>query len=416
MTAPTATTTTEAIVHPGDQLTSAERLRYILLLGSLVALGPFTIDLYLPAFPAVAQDLMTTNAAIQLTLTATTIGFALGQLIVGPFSDAVGRRWPLLGATVLHIAASIGVASAPSVEWVMAGRVLQGIGAAGGAVVAMAVVRDLFGGQRLVTMLSRLALVNGLAPVIAPVVGSQLLRVIPWRGVFVVLAAYGLIVMLVAAVMLVESLPEHRRGFSKPELKRRYRVLVTDPAFVGVAIVGAAAFTALYSYLSASSFVLQDTYGLSAQEFGMVFALNSVGLVASTQISARLMRRMPPRYVTGIGLAIMTAGGVALWVVDALGGGLVGLLIALFFVVSPVGIVMPTVQVMALVDHPTEAGTAASLVGATNMIVAGALSPLVSVVGGTAAGMAVVILGALVVGQASLWLVVRRRGSSQVIA
>ncbi len=415
MTAPT-TVATATHANFGDTLTRNQRLTYVLMLGALVALGPFTIDLYLPAFPSVAADLATSDAAIQLTLTATTIGFGLGQLIVGPLSDAMGRRRPLLIATSVHILASIGVALAPTVEWVMVGRVVQGMGAAGGAVVAMAVVRDLFGGQRLIRMLSRLALVTGLAPVLAPVIGSQLLRFVEWRGIFVFLAAYGLLVTVLGAFILVETLPPERRGrFSSTVVARRYRRLVKDPAFVGVAIVGAATFTALFAYLSASSFILQEIYGLSAQQFGFIFGINSIGLVSGTQISARLMRRVAPRVVTAGGLAIMTLGALALLISSLLDTGLLGVVIPLFFVIAPAGLVMPTVQVMALADHATEAGTAASVIGAANMGVAGAVSPLVGVGGNTPTAMAIVMLGALAVGQASLWLVVRRRTASTVM-
>lgn len=415
MTAP-ATVATATHANFGDTLTRNQRLTYVLMLGALVALGPFTIDLYLPAFPSVAAGLATSDAAIQLTLTATTIGFGLGQLIVGPLSDAMGRRRPLLIATSVHIVASIGVAMAPSVEWVMAGRVLQGMGAAGGAVVAMAVVRDLFGGQRLIRMLSRLALVTGLAPVLAPVIGSQMLRFVEWRGIFVFLAAYGLLVTVLGAFILVETLPPERRGrFSSTVVARRYRRLVKDPAFVGIAVVGAATFTTLFAYLSASSFILQEIYGLSAQQFGFIFGINSIGLVSGTQISARLMRRVAPRVVTAGGLAIMTLGALALFISSLLDTGLLGVVIPLFFVIAPAGLVMPTVQVMALADHATEAGTAASVIGAANMGVAGAVSPLVGVGGNTPTAMAIVMLGALAVGQASLWLVVRRRTASAVM-
>lgn len=404
-------------VNAGDGMTRRQIAVYLVILGALVALGPFTIDLYLPAFPAVAAAFETSDAAIQLTLTATAIGFGLGQLIVGPLSDSVGRRRPLLIMTSVHVLASIGVAMAPTIEWVMAGRVLQGIGAAGGGVVAMAMVRDLFSGQRLIRMLSRLVLIMGFAPIFAPVIGSQLLRVIEWRGIFFVLAAYGLTMLIVAGVMLKETLPPSRRGrVSGRVVGARYRKLLSDPAFVGVALIGAATFTALFSYLSASSFVLQDQHGLSPQEYGYVFALNSVGLIAATQISARMMRRFAPSTVTIIGLGIMTAGAIGLLVGALLGWGLIAVIVPLMFVVGAAGLVFPTVQVMALADHPAEAGTAAALIGAVNMGVAGLVSPLVGVFGNTTTAMAGVMLASLLVGQASLWLIVRRRMSREVIA
>jgi DHA1 family bicyclomycin/chloramphenicol resistance-like MFS transporter len=406
----------EVDINAGAGMTRKQIASYIVMLGALVALGPFTIDLYLPAFPSVARDLLTTDAAIQLTLTATAIGFGLGQLVVGPLSDSIGRRRPLLVMTSVHVLASIGVALAPTVEWVMVGRVFQGIGAAGGGVVAMAMVRDMFSGQRLIRMLSRLVLIMGFAPVFAPVIGSQLLRVVEWRGVFVVLALYGLTMLVVAALFLRETLPATRRGkVSARIVGVRYRRLLGDPGFLGVALIGAATFTALFSYLSASSFVLQEQHGLTPQQFGYVFGLNSIGLIASTQISARLMRRMAPSTVTAIGLTIMTTAAAALLASAIMGLGLVAVVVPLVFLVGSAGLVFPTVQVMALADHPAEAGTAAALIGAVNMGVAGAVSPLVGVLGNTTFAMAAVMLGSLVVGQASLWLIVRRRMSRAVV-
>jgi DHA1 family bicyclomycin/chloramphenicol resistance-like MFS transporter len=199
------------VVHPGDSLSGRQRLVYVLVLGALTALGPFTVDLYLPAFPALEQDLDVSTALIQLTLTATAVGFGLGQLVVGPWSDRVGRRLPLILATAVHVAASIAVALAPDIVWLGVFRVIQGFGAAAGSVVAMAMVRDLFGGLPLVRMLSRLALVNGLAPILAPVIGSQLLLIMDWRGIFYVLAGYGALVMVATALFIVETLPPARR-------------------------------------------------------------------------------------------------------------------------------------------------------------------------------------------------------------
>jgi len=401
----------------GDLLTRRQRIGYILMLGALVALGPFTIDLYLPAFPEVAADLNSSDAAIQLTLTATMIGFGLGQLIVGPLSDSFGRKRPLLIATALHVLASIAVALAPTVEWVMVGRVFQGIGAAGGAVVAMAVVRDLFAGQSLIRMLARMALVTGLAPVLAPVIGSQLLRVVDWREVFYVLAAYGVLIGAIVATRLFETLPKENRGTSEPGIvRKRYRKLLTDPAFVGIAAIGAMTFTTLFAYLSSSSFVLQDIYGLSAQQYGVAFGMNSAGLMVATQVSSRLMRRLPPRAVLAFGLSVMMTAALALLIGSAFDLGLLGIMVPLFFVVAAVGLIMPSVQVTALGNHGKEAGTAASLIGAANFGVAGLLSPLVGLMGISVASMGIVMVGALTVAHVVYWSVVRPRIQTTVVA
>ena len=204
--------TAPIVLHPGDSISHGRRIVYIILLGALTALGPFTVDLYLPAFPVLEEDFQTTATMIQLTLTGTMLGFGLGQLIVGPLSDKVGRRIPLLSVTALHVVASVAAATGADAARTRASPAcFMGMGAAAGGVVAMAIVRDLFGGRRLVVMLSRLALVSGVAPVAAPLIGSALLIVMPWRGIFVVLAAYG-VVMLVCAIFLVpETLPKARR-------------------------------------------------------------------------------------------------------------------------------------------------------------------------------------------------------------
>jgi MFS transporter, DHA1 family, multidrug resistance protein len=406
----TITTSTGAIVvHPGDSLTRRQRLVYIVVLGALVALGPFTIDLYLPAFPVIAEQLRTDEAAIQLTLTATMIGFGLGQLLVGPLSDKVGRRWPLIAATGVHIVASVGVALAPTVEWITALRVLQGVGAAGGGVVAMAMVRDLFGGQPLVRMLSRLALVTGLAPVLAPVIGSQLLLVLDWRGVFWALAGYGLVMILAALVLVVETLPRSRRvdrGHST--VWQRYRSLFTDRIYVGVAIIGGMQFSALFAYLSASSFLLQDVYGLDAQQYGIMFGVNSLGLVIANQISARIMRRVGPQWILAFSLSAILLSALAI-IGSALfwGGGLVALMIPLFTLITSCGFSFPCVQVLALANHGKEAGTAASLLGAMNFGLAGAISPIVGAIGVSTLVMGSVMAISISVGILSLWILVR---------
>ena len=370
------------VLHPGDSLSVRERLVYILVLGALTALGPFTIDLYLPAFPIIEADLGVSTAVIQLTLTATTLGFALGQLLVGPWSDRVGRRMPLIVATTLHIFASLGVAIAPSVELLMLFRVLQGVGTAAGAVVAMAIVRDLFGGLPLVRMLSRLSLVNGLAPILAPLIGSQLLLIMPWRGIFWILAAYGIAVLLAAIFFIVETLPPARRAdLGHSTTRQRYRALLTDRVFVGVAIVSGMTFTGLFAYLSASSFLFQDVYGLDPQQYGLLFAVNSIGIVSGVQASAYLARFIGPQWILlGAVVALITAAS-AIVMLDANGAGLFGILVPLFFFITACGFTFPATQVLALANHGGEAATAASLLGALNFGLAGLISPIVGVFG-----------------------------------
>ncbi|WP_448231030.1 multidrug effflux MFS transporter [Microbacterium lacticum] len=406
--------TAPIVLHPGDAIGTGRRVVYIILLGALTALGPFTIDLYLPAFPVLQQDFQTTAAAIQLTLTGTMIGFALGQLIVGPLSDKVGRRRPLLAVTALHVIASIGAALAADLTLLAIARVLMGMGAAAGGVVAMAIVRDLFGGRRLVVMLSRLALVSGVAPVIAPLIGSALLAVMPWRGIFVVLAVYGA-VMLVSAIALVpETLPKARRGANGgATVLQRYRSVFSDRVFIGVLIIGGMTFSGLFSYLSSSSFLFQEGYGFDAQQYGMLFAVNSLGVVLGVQTASRLAARFGPQWVLAFSTATLVLASAAIIVFDQLGLGLWPTMAALFVFMTACGFTFPCVQVLALDRHGKAAGTAASIIGASNFGVAGLISPIVGWIardaGITATTMASVMVGCAVIGCLSLWLIVRPR-------
>lgn len=399
--------------HPGDKLSAARRFGYVLLLGALTALGPFTVDLYLPAFPLLQAEFDANEGAVQLTLTGTMVGFALGQLIVGPLSDVIGRRSPLLVATVLHLIASTCAIFAPNLAVLGAARVLMGMGAAGGAVVAMAMVRDLFGGRRLVVMLSRLALVTGVAPVIAPLIGSALLEVLPWRGIFVVLASYGALIIICAITALPETRPKGDRATAeKVSIRHRYRVVFSDRVYVGVLIIGAMTFSGLFSYLSSSSFLFQQTYGLTTMQYGLVFAANSTGLIIGNQIAARLAARIGPQWVLAFSTSALLVSGVAIPVCAALIDGPWGVIAPLFVFMTSCGFTFPCAQVLALDRHPDAAGTAASVLGATNNGVAGMISPLVGVVaawtgGITAASMSSIMIACAVVGILSLWFIVR---------
>lgn len=406
--------TAPIVLHPGDSIPHRRRVLYIVLLGALTALGPFTIDLYLPAFPVLEADFATSATAIQLTLTGTMIGFALGQLIVGPLSDKVGRRVPLLSVTALHVVASVGAALAPTLELLSVARVFQGAGAAAGGVVAAAIVRDLFGGRRLVVMLSRLALVSGVAPVLAPLVGSALLAVMPWRGIFVVLAVYGAVMLVSAIVFLPETLPparRHERGSTT--VWQRYRSVFSDRVFIGVLIIGGMTFSGLFSYLSSSSFLFQLDYQLSAQQYGLMFAVNSFGVVAGVQTAARLAARFGPQWVMAWSTAVLVVAASAIIVTDQMGLGLWGTIVPLFVFMTACGFTFPCVQVLALDRHGKAAGTAQSIIGATNFGVAGVISPLVGWIardaGITATTMAAVMAGCGVVAVLSLWFVVRPR-------
>jgi len=398
-------------LHPGDSLSRRQRLVYVIVLGALTALGPFTIDLYLPAFPALQKDLGVSPGIIQLTLTATTLGFGVGQLLVGPWSDRVGRRIPLIVASSVHVLASLGAVLSPDIIWLGFFRVLQGMGAAAGGVVAMALVRDLFGGVPLVRMLSRLALVSGLAPILAPVIGSQLLRFVDWRGIFVFLTAYGVIVVLAAVFLIVETLKPARRADSgHSSARERYAAIFSDRIFVGVSIIGAMTFSGLFAYLSSSSFLFQEVYGLNAQEFGLLFAINSLGVVTGVQVSSRLARRVGPQWILACSTAVLLLSSLTIVLLDSLHAGLLGILIPLWFFIAACGFSFPLVQVLGLVNHAGEAATAASVLGAVNFGLAGLISPIVGLFGiHNAVPMGTVMAATAAVSVIALWFVVRPR-------
>ncbi|WP_369139150.1 multidrug effflux MFS transporter [Modestobacter versicolor] len=383
--------------------------RTALTLGVFVALGPLTIDMYLPALPTITTELGTTSAAVQLTLTGTLLGLGLGQLVLGPLSDALGRRRPLIAGTVLHVVASLLVLLAPNVAVLGVLRVLQGVGAAAGAVIAIAVVRDLFDGRAAATMLSRLFLVIGAAPVLAPTIGGELLRFTSWRGIFVVLAGYGLVLLAVGSLALRETLPPERRSSSGVGgTLRGYRALLRDRTYVGLVLVAGLTMAGLFAYVSGSSFVYQDEFGLDEQQFGLLFGAGAFWLIAATQLNPVLLRRFSPAQLLVSGTAAGGAAGVLLLVLALTGtGGLLAVAVPLWAVLFACGLALPNGPALALSRHGDNAGTAAAMLGAVQFGVGAAVSPLVGLLGNDAVAMGTVIVGSLALALAVLVTVVR---------
>ncbi len=379
------------------------KLRLALILGGLSAFGPLSIDMYLPAFPQLAEQLGAAQSQVQLTLTAFMLGLAAGQLVAGPLSDSLGRRRPLLVGLVLYAISSLACALAPSVYPLVALRFAQGMAAAAGIVIARAAVRDLFSGVAMARFFSILMLVNGLGPMLAPVIGGQVLRWTNWSGIFVVLAGFGVLLLLVSAIGLPETLPaELRRPARLGRTLRTFRRLGTDRAFMAYA--GAAGFVlgAMFAYIAGSSFVLQDVYGLSPQQFSAVFGVNALGIVLLAQVNGLLLRRYSPRALLTAGLVSSALGGLAVLGSIVAELPLPYLLGGLFVVVGSVGVVNPNATALALADHAHRAGTASALLGVMQFIVGGLAAPLVGLGGtGTALPMgaliAVLSAGGLVV-------------------
>jgi DHA1 family bicyclomycin/chloramphenicol resistance-like MFS transporter len=383
--------------------------RTALTLGAFVALGPLTIDMYLPALPTITDELRTTSAVVQLTLTGTLVGLALGQLVLGPLSDALGRRRPLIAGTALHVLASLLVLVAPSVEVLGALRFLQGIGTAAGAVIAIAVVRDLYDGRAAATMLSRLFLVIGAAPVLAPTIGGELLRFTSWRGVFVLLAVYGALLLVLGATSLHETLPPERRSSNGVRgTLRAYGGLFRDRAYVGLVLVAGLTMAALFAYVSGSSFVYQEQFGLDEQQFGLLFGAGAVWLIAATQLNPVVLRRWSPAQVLVAATAAGTLAGAVLLVLAGTGtGGLFGVAVPLWAVLAAAGLALPNAPALALSRHGEAAGTAAALLGAVQFGVGAAVSPLVGLLGNDAVAMGLVVVAALLLAAVVLVVVVR---------
>ncbi|HEY4419604.1 MAG TPA: multidrug effflux MFS transporter [Pseudonocardia sp.] len=385
------------------------RLRLVLVLGALIALGPFTIDMYLPALPTISTDLLTSSATVQLTLTGTLLGLGLGQLVIGPLSDRFGRRMPLLAGTAVHVLASALCLIAPSIEVLGGLRVLQGLGAAAGSVIALAIVRDLYSGRAAATLLSRLILVMGVSPVIAPTVGGYVLAFTSWRGVFAVLAVIGLVLIPVAARALPETLPPERRQTTGVlGTLRTYGGLLRDRTFLGLVLVAGLAMSAVMAYVSGASFVFQEEYGLSEQVFGLVIGTAAIWLIAATQLNPVLLRRFEPKQLLLAAVVSGSAAGLVLLTVALLGlGGVIGFLVALWLVLFAVGLALPNAPAVALSRHGEAAGTAAALLGAVQFGVGALVSPLVGVLGNNAVAMATIVAGGLVLSTLVLVVVVR---------
>ncbi|WP_436532331.1 multidrug effflux MFS transporter [Actinoplanes sp. HUAS TT8] len=396
-------------VSPGELLPFGRRFRIVLVLGFLTALGPLTIDMYLPSLPTITTDLHATAAAVQLTLTGTLVGLAFGQLLVGPLADAVGRRVPLLAGIAVHVLASVLCVLAPNLAVLGSLRVLQGLGAAAAAVVAMAMVRDLFDGMAAARLFSRLMLVVGVAPILAPTIGGLVLNWTSWRGVFVVLTIAGVAIMAASALVLPETLPPaRRRNGGVLGTIRDYGRLFTDRVYVGLILVAGLAMAALFAYVSGASFVFQDEFGLSEQEFAFVFAGGAVGLIGATQMNVRLLRRWNPQQIMGGSLVAGVVFGLALLILAATGtGGLVGILIPLWLVMVTVGLAMPNAPALALGRHGEAAGTAAALLGAVQFGVGALAAPLVGVLGTGAVAMSVVVFAGMLAATVVCFLVVQ---------
>jgi MFS transporter, DHA1 family, multidrug resistance protein len=384
---------------PAGESKAPGRVRMITVLGALVALGPLTIDMYLPALPKIADDLSVSSSVAQLTLTGTLAGLALGQLIVGPLSDSLGRRRPLMAGIVLHMLASVLCLFAPNIAVLGVARGLQGMGAAAAMVVAIAVVGDLYAESVAATVMSWLMLVLGVAPVLAPSLGAVVLLKASWHWVFAALVILAGGLLLVAAVALPETLPvSHRRPLKIRGIAATYVELLRDARFIILVLVGALGMGSLFAYIAGASFVLQGHYGLDQQAFALVFGAGAVALIGATQFNVVLLRRFAPQTIVLWALvAASLAGVVFVGLSFAHIGGLAGFVLPVWAILTPMGLVIPNAPAVALSRHPDAAGTAAALLGAAQFGLGAAVAPLVGVLGNDEIALALVMTAGMVI-------------------
>ncbi|WP_083255974.1 Bcr/CflA family multidrug efflux MFS transporter [Domibacillus iocasae] len=379
-----------------DVKRSTKRTQMAMLLGALGAMGPFTIDMYLPSFPTIANDYGTTASLVQISLTACLIGLALGQIIIGPMSDVRGRKKPLTFFLFVYFIASLLCAFAPSIYWFIAARVLQGFSAAGGLVISRAVVRDMYSGRELTKFFALLMLVNNLGPILAPVIGGGVLAFTDWSGVFLVLSAVGIILMLVVTWKLDETLPvESRQPSSIMNTFRSFSSLLKNREFMGYALAQGIMVGGIFAYVSGIPFVYQNIYGVSPQVFSFLFGVNGIGIMISTQIVGRFSDNIPTERFLRIGLFMSAAAGTVLLAMILIHGPLYSIAIPLFFFVSSIGIIGTSAFSLAMETQGHIAGSASALLGLLPFALGAMTAPLVGIAGeNTAVPMGLTIFGA----------------------
>jgi DHA1 family bicyclomycin/chloramphenicol resistance-like MFS transporter len=361
------------------------------MLGSLTALGPLSIDMYLPSFPAIARDLTASPAQVQLTLAVFFVALGIGQAFYGPLSDRFGRRRPLCFGLALYVLASAGCALARSIEALVAWRFAQALGGCAGMVIARAVVRDRFDEREAARFFSLLILVTGLAPILAPSIGGQILVFFSWRAIFWTLAGFALVGLITATFVLPESLPPERRTEGGVATALRvYARLLRDRAFMRYALSGALVISGMFAYIFGSPFVFMQIYGVRPERFGWIFGAIALGLISASQLNRVVLARVAGARILSHALVVTAAAGMILLVMAWTGvGGLAGLLGPLFVYIASLGFVLPNVIATALGPQGRNAGTASALLGTLQFGAGATVGALLGVLGdGTAVPMA----------------------------
>lgn len=388
-----------------------------LVLGSISALGPLAIDMYLPGLPQMVADLGTDEGTIQYSLMVFFAGLTLGQLFYGPLSDRFGRKPLTYFGLGLFTLGSVGSALAGSVESLLAFRALQGLGGSIGMVIAMAVIRDLYTGYAAGRMMALVLMVLGISPVVAPLAGSALLAVAGWRGIFVALAVIGLLFMVFVAVALPETRSPELRAQSRPsQALNAYAGLVSNSKFIPFVLVSAIMQAGFFAYISGSAFVFMSIHGLSPTQYSLLFALNAVGLIIGNQLSSPATKAWGSAAVAKGAVLLGAVSGIALLAMELTGtASLISHSALLFLVVASVGMIMPVMSVRAMAPFGANAGTAAAMMGAIQFVGAALASGIMgSLANGTAVPLVSVIAACAVVATIIAFTAFPREASDQL--
>lgn len=384
------------------------------LLALLAGIGPLSVDMYLASLPDIGRTLEASPPQVQLTLSSYLIGFAVGQLIYGPLSDRHGRRPALLAAVCLYVAGSFACTIAPSIELLIAGRFVQAFGGSGMVVLARAVVRDMYEGERVGRELSLMASIMGLAPIVAPLIGGFLQTAFGWRSNFVVLFFVG----AAAAIAIWQLLPETLRQRAPEPVSigstlHSFRQFLKHRSYVANLGISTCAFIGLFAWIFTATFVLQDIHGMSPAAFGVTFAICSAGFIVGTGIAARFVMRWGTDRTMGLGTAVMATGGVAMVIAQAMNAGTPLMLLSTMAVfLVGMGLTLPLAQAGALLPFPKAAGSASSLMGSIQQTATAVLGSTIGYTLGASAWPLAATVGAAGLVALALWLTTRRARSA----
>ena len=400
-----------------DKSSGKKRLQLALLLGSLGILGPFTIDTYLPAFPTIVKEFNTTASLVQISLTAALLGLGLGQLVIGPLSDVKGRRKPLLFFLGLYILASVACSFSPTIYFLIAARFVQGFAASGGIVISRAIVRDLYSGKELTKFFTLMVLVGNLGPIIAPVAGGAILAFNDWNWVFVVLACIGAILIIIVSFKLKETLPAEKRVPSNlPQVLGNFGALFKNKEFMGYAFTQGFITAGIFAYVSGIPFVYQNIYGVTPQQFSLLFGVNGLALIIGSQSVGRLTDTISERTFLKIGLTLANVAGLCLLIALLLKAPLIGVAIPVFFFLTSISMIGTTSFTLAIQSQGHMAGSASALLGVLPFVMGSLAAPLVGIGGAyTGVPMAAVIFGASVLAFLCYFILVRKNKTQETI-